>query len=228
MAVATVPHMSRRFWLVLFLVAALLGAPMVSAEPVWPGPPSETVRRHVDEIIAIARDKKFTAAARREAAHRAVARTIDFWELSRRALGDHWSRMTAAERKDVIAGLQAMLTAIYISRIEGPVGARLDSVRARLKFLSETVSGNLANVRMTFTHAGDALPLEVSLLRRGREWRITDLAVDGIRLSENLRAQIAHLSRDADYGEVLERLREREQMAMVLPSASSGRPSQKR
>ena len=63
---------------------------------------------------------------------------------------------------------------------------------------------------MSLTHAGQDLPVQVDLIQRRREWRIVDVAVDAIRLTDTLRAQVDHLSRGADYGEVLDRLRARE------------------
>lgn len=67
--------------------------------------------------------------------------------------------------------------------------------------------------------------MQVALSQRGRDWRVTDLVVDGIRLSDNLHAQVAHLSRGADYRELLDRLKTREDSAMTAPSAASGSPS---
>jgi ABC-type transporter MlaC component len=208
------------------LVAATVAAPTVAAaEPLWPGSPTEAVRRHIEETIGIAVDPRMSAAARQEAARLAVARSFDFHELSRRALGEHWSRMTATQREDATAGVRAMLTTVYTSRMGRDLSARMSSMRQRLHFIDESVSGSLASVTMSLSHASQDVSLQVALVRRGREWRIADLAVDGVRLTDNLRAQVTHLSRGTDYGEVLDRLRAHEASAIAAPSASSGRPS---
>jgi len=217
--------MRRLLGIALFVVAAAAGPVAATAEPPWPGSPTEAIHRHIEEMLGIAVDPSLTPAAQHEAAHRAIARTFDFGELSRRALGEHWSRMTATQREDLTVGLRAMLTTAYASRMGRALGTRGEDLRDRVHFVGESVSGSLANVTMSLTYAGRDLPLQVALVRRGREWRIWDLAVDGVRLTDNLRAQVAHLSRGADYREVLDRLRVRQQSAMAPPSASSGSPS---
>ena len=214
-----------RYLALVVVLAAVLAPSLAMTEPVWPGRPTDTVRRHLDEVVAIALDSTLSDQARQEATRRAVAGSFDFGELARRTLGEHSARMTAGEREKVTAGLRAMLTTLYTSRIARGFGARLERARHRIWFLGESASGSVANVTMRFQHAGEDLPLQVALIRRGREWRIADIALDGVRLSDNLRAQVAHLSHGTDYGEVLDRLRTREQSAMASPGARKGRPS---
>ncbi|HEV8586745.1 MAG TPA: ABC transporter substrate-binding protein [Methylomirabilota bacterium] len=200
-----------RRWIVvaLFAVTAVAGPTTGVAEPVWPGPPSEAVRQHIDEMIGIAGDARLTPAARDDATRDAIARTFDFSELARRALGAHWARLTPAERRDVTAGLRAMLTDAYVARVGRAVGVRLDVFRNRVHFVGESVAGGMASVTLRLGYGSRDLPLSVALVRHGREWRIWDLAMDGVQLTDNIRAQVARLSRGADYGEVLARLRAR-------------------
>ena len=163
-----------------------------------------------------------------------MARTFDIPELSRRALGEHWARLTATQREQVTSGLRALVTAAYESPMANGLAAgidrrslvaRIERVRTRVHYLGESISGTLASVTMSLTHAGRDLPLQISLIQHGRDWRISDVVVDGVRLSDNLRAQVAHLTRGTDYGELLDRLKAREQSVMMAPSAASGSPS---
>jgi ABC-type transporter MlaC component len=226
--------MLHRLVLAMVVVAAVAHPVVVAADPVRSLSPTQTVRLHVDEMIDIVTDTSLTPAARLDAARVAVARTFDFVELSRRALGEHWARLTVAQRAEVMAGLRERLTAAYASPMAHSLGGgverrgfitRIQNLRTRVRYLGESVSGSLASVTMNLTHAGDDLPLQVALIQRGRDWRISDLVVDGVRLSDNLRAQIDHLSRGTDYGALLDRLSAREQSTTTAPSAASGSPS---
>src|SRR5207237_857827 len=122
--------MRRRLTLAL-LVVTMAAPTSAAADPIWPGSPTEAVRRHIEETIGIAVDRRLDVAARQEAARVEVARSFDFDELSRRALGEHWSRMTATERRDATAGVRAMVTSVYTSRMTRDLGARMGSLRER-------------------------------------------------------------------------------------------------
>jgi ABC-type transporter MlaC component len=226
--------MLRRLAIGASLLAVVAGPTVLAADPVRPMSPTQAVRHHVDEMIAIVTNASLTPAERHEAARAAVARTFDIPELSRRALGEHWARLTATQREQVTSGLRALMTAAYESPMANGLAAgidrrslvaRIERLRTRVHYLGESISSTVASVTMSLTHAGRDLPLQVSMIQRGRDWRISDLVVDGVRLSDNLRAQIAHLTRGADYGELLDRLKAREESAMTAPSAASGSPS---
>jgi phospholipid transport system substrate-binding protein len=200
--------MRRLSVIALLLVVAVLAGPVAApSEPLWAGSPTDAVRRHMDEMISVAVDRSLTRDDRREAARAAVTHTFDFVELSRRALGEHWSRMTVKERDEVTQGLRTLLTGAYAAGIGRALGAGADALQHRVRFVSESVSGNVGNVQMRVSYGGRDLPLAVSLMRHGRGWRIWDLTLDGFQLTDNIRAQITHLSRGGDYHAVLERLR---------------------
>jgi ABC-type transporter MlaC component len=234
MCIAMRKRMVRRVALAMVLLAAVAQPGLVVADPVRPLSPTDTVRLHVDEIIDIATDTSLSPAARRDAVGLAVARTFDFVALSRRAFGDHWARLSAAQRDEVMAGLRDRVTAAFASPMAHGLNpgmerrgfiAHIRRLRTRVHYLGESISGHLASVTMSLTHAGRDLPLQVALIQQGRDWLVSDVAVDGVRLSDNLRAQIDHISRGADYAAVLDRLNAREQSAMTAPSAASGSPS---
>src|SRR5690242_4973706 len=171
MGIATLSRM-RRVVAVLVFVVAVAGARAGSAEPIWPGTPTDAVRGHIDELLAIARDPGLTTEGREHAALAALTGMVDFTELSRHAFAEHWARMTRAERDDAAAGLRAMFGAAYVSRLRRHLGARVDAWRRRLRFVGESVSGGAASVAIRFAHGGQDIPLQLSLVRRGRQWRI--------------------------------------------------------
>lgn len=218
------------FRLVVLVLAAVVITPVAARpEPLWPGSPTDAVREYLDGMITLAADPTLGAEARHGAARLAVAETFDFAELSKRALGEHWARMTGRERADVTEGIRAILTAVYTSRMGHYVGAGgTADLRDRVHFVGESISGRAATVTLSVAYAGKDLPVQLALLRRGRGWRIWDLSVDGMRLTDNIHAQVARLSRGGDYAELLARLRARRErlIAATPPSARSGSPSQ--
>ncbi|HET7343309.1 MAG TPA: ABC transporter substrate-binding protein [Methylomirabilota bacterium] len=190
------------------LLLVLLAAPAAAqAEPLWAGSPTDAVRRHIQAIIAVAVDPALTPETRRAAARSAIAQSFDFAELTRRALAAHWSRLTAQQRSDAIDALRARLTGAYATGIGRLLGVRMEDLRGRLRFVGESIAGDVAQVRMRVAYGGRDMPLAVSVMRHGRGWRIWDLDLDGVQLVDNIRAQIGHLSRLEGYGAALGRLR---------------------
>jgi phospholipid transport system substrate-binding protein len=211
------------------LVAVVVLVPLAAqSEPLGPGSPIDAVRRHLDGMLALLTDRMMAVEVRHDAARTAVADAFDFAEMSRRALGPHWLRMTARERAEMTEDIRTILTSVYTARIGRYMSTRVDEVRDRVRFVGESVSGSTATVTMSVAYFGNDLPLHLALIRRGQGWRICDVAMDGVRLTDNIRAQVARLDRGSGYGELLARLRERREMlAMTMPpAASSGSPSQ--
>lgn len=192
------------------LLATAPGARAVSAEAPATGSPTSAMRQHFAELATIVRDPMLTAGARRSATEAAIGRTIDFAELSRRALGGHWSRMTPVERTGFSDGLRHILGAAYASVMARYLSGRADGNGDSVRFVGESVSTNEAQVRMTIPHRGLELPVTASLVRQATAWRVYDVAVWGVSLTENVQAQVTHLSPGADYRALLTRLDSRQ------------------
>jgi phospholipid transport system substrate-binding protein len=74
-------------------------------------------------------------------------------------------------------------------------------------FKGETISGDEAKVATEIVMPGDHFAVDYTLRRRPEGWRATDIAVEGISLAQNFRAQFdAAVAKDSFQG-LLDRLR---------------------
>ena len=111
---------------------------------------------------------------------------LDVDELGRRALRDHWSKLSAEQRREFTKLLRELVEANY-----------LKALRARLDY-------DVAYADETTTSSGVRVATEVHALRNGRkqtmsidyvlhrqddDWRVFDLVTDGVGLVENYRSQ---------------------------------------
>src|SRR5713226_10772892 len=110
----------------------------------WAGPPTDSIRKSVDEVIRILEDpawkKPEKKEERRKLLEQTIAQRFNFLEMSRRALGAEWNKRTPEEQKDFAASFQTLLANTYLGRIENYTGGE------KVQYLKEIVDGEYADV----------------------------------------------------------------------------------
>jgi len=124
-----------------------------------------------------------------------------------RALGRHWKERTQSEQEEFILLFSKLLVDTYLVRIDG--------------YLTDTTSFSLQNISYLGERTAKAYTLvttdvqlneakKIPVLYRmetiNGDWRVTDIAIDGISLLKNYRAQFSEIIANAGYGELLKRL----------------------
>jgi phospholipid transport system substrate-binding protein len=176
------------------------------ASPAWAGPATEQLKTQIDRVLA-----KLHDPAARGPAHRAERQafvreamdaTIDFTEVSRRALGAAWAARTPAERQEFVTVFSDFLKRSYLGRID-----LYD--KEKLIYNSESVEGDLATVSTTLEWKdGDTMSLGFKLKRDAAErWKIYDVALDGVHLIDSYRAQFTSLLRRNSFADLLTRIK---------------------
>ena len=201
---------------------ALIGLIALAGQPAEAGAPTDQVKASVDRIIAILQDPALKSEARskhRRVAIREVASNIfDYPEMTKRALGRHWQRLSEADRAEFVPLFTDLLERSYISRIEQYSGEKI-------AYGKEAVdpAGEFATVKTTFTPAkGPEVPIEYHLIRRGDRWVIYDVFVEGVSLVANYRTQFDKIIQTASYQELVRRLRAG-QADIPAPGASTSK-----
>ena len=185
--------------IVRIVLAALLV--IAGAAPVWAGPPTDQVRQYTDQVIKILEDPALQSADKRVAVRKAAGEIFDVQETAKRALGRHWQGRTPAEREEFVQLFADLLERTYINKIDLYRGERL-------VYTSEAVDGEYATVRakVVTKQRGD-IPVDAKMLRHGDRWLVYDIAVEGISLIANYRAQFDRIIRSASFKELVTRLK---------------------
>ncbi len=148
----------------------LVTAVLLSAAP----SPLDVVKTGSADVQKIAASKGATVAQLSEA----VDRFVDFGELSRRALGDTWSKLTPAQRQDFSATMEGLLRASYAQRAIG-------QGKSQVRYGEQSIEGNDARVATTVKiNRGEAFPVDYKLYRANdkSDWRIYDVITDEVSL----------------------------------------------
>lgn len=173
--------------------------------------PTETVKSRVDEALqslSQTATPSAEASERRRAEIRRAADTLfDFPDMSRRALGRHWTDRTPAEREEFTRLFTDLIARTYIGKIDRYAGESIS-------YLGERVDGAEASVRSrVVTAKGSQIPVEYRLHRVNEEWSAYDVLIENVSLVGTYRSQFERIIKAESFADLLRRLREKGQVA---------------
>jgi len=182
----------------------LLGG--VAVQPAVAGGATEAMKSTIDEVLTIIRDKELKqperVEERRQRLERVVGDRFDYQEMSRRALGAHWSTLPDKDKQEFVALFRTLLTNSYADKIETYSGEGV-------QFINERTENDYAEVRTKVLTGKVEIPLDYRLLNKGAEWRVYDVVVDGVSLVNNYRGQFSKILRSSTYADLVDQLRKK-------------------
>jgi phospholipid transport system substrate-binding protein len=168
--------------------------------------PTEVVRATLTEVFRILEDPTLKDTGkllpRRRMLEEVIARRFDYAEMSKRALGAQWARLTEAQRKEFVEVFKAFLSDRYAGKIEGYSGERV-------QYLSQRLEGPYAEVRTKLVSDKTEIPMDYRLINKEGRWHAYDIIADGVSLVKNYRSQFEKIIRSDSYDELVVRLRNR-------------------
>jgi phospholipid transport system substrate-binding protein len=194
------------------LVVVLTVAMLAAFDPASAGPPTEQLRAQMDRVIKVLEDPELKREGRqveRRAAIRRLANEIfDFSETTRRSLGQHWQARTPAEREQFVRLYADLLERSYIGKIELYSGERI-------LFVGDTIERDQATVRTRLqTKAGTEIPVDYRMHRVGDRWLSYDVAIEGVSMVANYRAQFNKIIQASGYAALVSKLTEKQEQGL--------------
>lgn len=175
-------------------------------------PSANDVRGHIEEAFQAlidaeaARNRGATVASQRGAVSHAAGRIFDWREMAKEVLGKHWAHASPAQRERVARLLPQLFERLYLPMIERTGRPKPARIGDSIVFVGETVEGDDAVVYMLWKRSARDLTVDWSMRRRAGAWRIRDVALDGISIVENYRAQFDHVIQRSSYEELVARI----------------------
>jgi phospholipid transport system substrate-binding protein len=191
-------------------IVTVLTMALAAGRDAWAGAPTEQLRTQIDRVVKVLDDpemKKEGHMMERRAAIRRVANEIfDFGETTRRSLGPHWQGRTREEHEEVTRLFADLLERSYLGKIELYSGEKI-------QYIGESVEGNQATVRTRLvTKQGIEVPVDYRMHRVGGDrWLTYDVAIEGVSLVANYRAQFNKIVQTSGYTSLVKRLAMKEQ-----------------
>ena len=171
----------------------------------WAATAQEQLKGAIERVVSTldsAAMKGEGKAAERRAAVRQIANEIfDFGEIARRSLGRYWQPLSEAQRAEFVELFSDLLERSYISKIELYGGEKII-------YNGERVDGDLAIVSTKIiTKNGTEVPIDYRLFRRGDNWKVYDVNIEGISLVSNYRTQFNKIIQSNGYSTLVDRMK---------------------
>jgi phospholipid transport system substrate-binding protein len=198
------------------LGAGLLIAASIAASPIEaatsPGPaaagrdPMLATKSMVNGALQILRDPRVTLNDERDRLRSLAEAHLDFDSMARSTLGYHWRDLNDEQRASFTRLFRSFIEDAYLSRIQDYSGQDV-------LFTREQVDGtDYGEVYSQVVGNGDEpVQLNFMLHRENGEWRIYDVAVDGISITANYRTQFNRVLNNQGFDALMGDLTAKEQ-----------------
>ncbi len=171
------------------------------------GEPMEDIRKTTDKLIAIVSDpalkKPDKAQERAKQIRKTVDERFDWVEMSKRTLARYWMKRTEKEKEEFIDLFGKLLERTYLDKVEGYSGEKV-------LYVDEKVEGDYGIVMVKIvTKKETEILVKYRLKKKGGEWLVYDISIEGVSLVNNYRKQFDSIMTRSSYGDLIERLKKK-------------------
>ena len=169
------------------------------------GEPTQQIKQTTDKILAVLSDPALKPTAKSEERKKLIGKAVDerfdWEEMSRRSLARHWAQRTPEEKKEFIPLFRSLLEQTYLDKVQGYSGEKVS-------YEGDSVDGDYGLVKVKIlTTTNKEIPVEYRLLKRGNNWLVYDISIEGISLINNYRSQFNSIITNSSYKELVQKLK---------------------
>jgi len=188
---------------VVMLAMVLLYIP-VSANA---GGALETIEGQVNKVLELLKDPAMKAESAKEAKEKRLweitGEIFDYRELSRRTLGRNWKKLNAKQQEEFIDLFSKLLGGVYMDKI-------LAFTDEKVVFEKESVvSETKVEVQSKIITASAEIPINYRMIKKGDEWNVYDVVIEGVSLVKNYRSQFTDILTNKTPEDLLDVLRKK-------------------
>jgi phospholipid transport system substrate-binding protein len=198
-----IPMRKRDYCTTVFIPLLLLWL----VAPVMAGEPTEKIKQTTDTILALLSDPELSApdkvGERRRLIRKAVDERFDWEEISMRALGRPWLKLTDEEKSEFTKLFGRLVERNYMNKVEGYSGEKVH-------YIGESVKGKYGEVNVkVHTNANQEITVDYRLIEKRGNWMVYDVLVEGISLVKNYRVQFNDILKKSSFQALMTKLREK-------------------
>ena len=172
---------------VAFIIIVFLMVPLC----VYAGPPLEAVKTQVNKVMDVLRDSSLKGESgkkvKREKIRSISDNMFDYTELSKRTLGQNWSKLNAGQQTEFLGLYKKLLEDAYADKI-------IAYTDEKVVFGKETsLSEKTAEVQTTVITKKADIPIYYRVIQKGSDWKVYDVVIEGVSLVSNYRNQFKEI-----------------------------------
>lgn len=157
----------------------------------WATTPDEVVKETAEGVISHIESNRSILETHPEKIYDMVNELViprfDFISMSKWVLGKHWKTASETQRLEFIAQFKALLVRTYARALLEYSGQKIKYYPAE-----QNPQSNLAVVKTELTSLSNTqLPILYRMHQKNEEWKVVDIAVDGVSLVTTYRGSFA-------------------------------------
>ncbi|HEV8436685.1 MAG TPA: ABC transporter substrate-binding protein [Methylomirabilota bacterium] len=191
------------------------------SHPVRAEGPGEQLQDAISQVMLVLQDPERTRGKldeSRDHIRRIVNGIFDWGETSRQVLARHWEPLTPLERDEFTALFADVVLRSHLALIQAHPAQEIAMV-----LLGETVDGERAAGGAKLVSKSSVVPIAYRCIKHERDWKVYDVAVDGVSILSSSRSQIGRLIERFGYGGMIMLLRAKQSQLVAEQSGRSTR-----
>ncbi len=173
-----------------------------TSTPLWSGEPGELVKSVILKDISL-KDGEITKERKLKLWEK-ISSSFNFEEMAKKAIGKYWRERSHEEKREFVELFTNNIKSTYIRKTGPRFGEKIIS-------LSEVQDNGYARVQVEFIKkTEDKKSADFFLLRKNLEWRIYDVAFEGVSLVNNYHSQINGFLIKSSYKELVQMLKRKQ------------------
>ncbi|MBW2334500.1 MAG: ABC transporter substrate-binding protein [Deltaproteobacteria bacterium] len=185
---------------------------------VWaaPGPVTDCLKGTLDKIIDILNDPSLKTSGkeneRRNTLLKLIKDRFDEEAFSRRALGVQWKKRTKEEKQEFVEIFSDLLERTYLKKIDDYLAKAGNFSGKNIAYLNETVKGRYVIVKTkVIVNDETQIPVLYLFANKQGKWLAVDIAIEGVSLVKNYRAQFKEILANSSFAELITKLKSKQQ-----------------
>jgi phospholipid transport system substrate-binding protein len=173
----------------------------------WAGEPGKIIMETIDRALTILKDPSLQedkkAEERRQKLWEEISPIFNFEEMSKRALGRHWRKLSPEEKSEFVELFTGHLKGAYIGKTDTYSGEKI-------VYLREKQDNNYAKVHTKFIlNTGKGMIVDFNMHNNHGKWKIYDVIIEGVSLVNNYRSQFNNFLINSSSEELIKKINEK-------------------
>ena len=168
------------------------------------GSATEAVKDTVDQVLEVLKEEKLKSPEKKEERLtrliEIISQRFDYQEMGKRTLSRDWKKLNPKQQEEFVGLFRRFLTKSYANNVDSYSGESIEYIKERKK-------GDFAEVQTKVISPKSDVPLDYRLLKKGKEWRVYDVVIDGVSLMKNYRGQFTRILKTSSFEGLLTKLR---------------------
>jgi phospholipid transport system substrate-binding protein len=182
----------------------------------WAGPATEQIKGFLNQAINILNDPSLKAPQKKSEKRQVFSKLgqeiFDWEELAKRALGkSHWQKATKEEKPEFVKTFQVIMERTYFDKIDTFLAKENNFSSENILYLNEKSKGPYTVVETQVKGKDSEIPVHYLLKNKQENWFICDIAIEGISIVKNYRAQFNEILATSSIKDLIAKLKSKQQ-----------------